>query len=90
MSQAEVGPERVLATEFRTVMGRFATGVTVVTAVQDDFDHAMTANSFTSVSLEPPLVLVCVEVDSRFHEAVGELDGFAGSGDFPAGARRVA
>jgi flavin reductase (DIM6/NTAB) family NADH-FMN oxidoreductase RutF len=76
MSQAEVGPERVLAAEFRTVMGRFATGVTVVTAVQDGFDHAMTANSFASVSLEPPLVLVCVEVDSRFHEAVLDAGGW--------------
>ncbi len=76
MSQAEVGPERVLAAEFRTVMGRFATGVTVVTAVQDGFDHAMTANSFASVSLDPPLVLVCVEVDSRFHEAVLDAGGW--------------
>jgi flavin reductase (DIM6/NTAB) family NADH-FMN oxidoreductase RutF len=56
--------------EFRTVMSRFATGVTVVTCRQDGFDHAMTANSFTSVSLEPALVLVCVESDSRFHEAI--------------------
>lgn len=70
MSQAEVGAGRVATDEFRAVMGRFATGVTVVTCVQDGFDHAMTANSFTSVSLEPALVLVCVERDSRFHEAV--------------------
>jgi flavin reductase (DIM6/NTAB) family NADH-FMN oxidoreductase RutF len=51
-------------------MSRFATGVTVVTCRQDGFDHAMTANSFTSVSLDPPLVLVCVENDSRFHDAI--------------------
>lgn len=55
---------------FRAVMSRFATGVTVVTCRQDGFDHAMTANSFTSVSLDPALVLVCVEDDSRFHEAI--------------------
>ena len=61
---------QVSADEFRTVMGRFATGVTVVTCRQDGVDHAMTANSFTSVSLEPALVLVCVEDDSRFHEAI--------------------
>ena len=59
---------------FRQVMGRYATGVAVVTCVQDGFDHAMTANSFTSVSLEPPLVLVCVENDSRFHEAITAVD----------------
>ena len=63
-------PGPVDTAAFRTAMGRFGTGVTVVTCVQDAFDHGMTANSFTSVSLEPPLVLVCVEVDSRFHEAV--------------------
>ncbi|MGE0818692.1 MAG: flavin reductase family protein [Candidatus Nanopelagicales bacterium] len=70
MSAAEIGPGPIRADEFRTVMSRFATGVTVVTCVQDGFDHAMTANSFASVSLEPALVLVCVEADSRFHEAV--------------------
>jgi flavin reductase (DIM6/NTAB) family NADH-FMN oxidoreductase RutF len=70
MSAAEIGPGPIRVDQFRTVMGRFATGVTVVTCVQDGFDHAMTANSFASVSLEPALVLVCVEKDSRFHEAV--------------------
>jgi len=55
---------------FRHVMGRYATGVAVVTCVQGGMDHAMTANSFTSVSLDPPLVLVCVEQDSRFHDAI--------------------
>jgi flavin reductase (DIM6/NTAB) family NADH-FMN oxidoreductase RutF len=62
---------------FRQVMGRYATGVAVVTCVQDGFDHAMTANSFTSVSLDPPLVLVCVENDSRFHEAITAVDSWA-------------
>jgi flavin reductase (DIM6/NTAB) family NADH-FMN oxidoreductase RutF len=70
VSAAEVTPGAVVPEEFRRVMSRFATGVTVVTCVQEGFDHAMTANSFTSVSLDPPLVLVCVENDSRFHEAV--------------------
>lgn len=70
MSSAEIGAGPVVADAFRTVMSRFATGVTVVTCVQDGFDHAMTANAFASVSLDPALVLVCVESDSRFHEAV--------------------
>jgi len=43
---------------FRQVMGRFATGVTVVTTVEKDTVHGMTANGFLSVSLRPPLVLV--------------------------------
>lgn len=70
MSAAEIGADPVRAADFRTVMGRFATGVVVVTCVEDGFDHAMTANSFASVSLDPALVLVCVEDDSRFHDAV--------------------
>jgi flavin reductase (DIM6/NTAB) family NADH-FMN oxidoreductase RutF len=55
---------------FRRAVGRYPTGVTVVTTVADGLDHAMTANSFTSVSLDPLLVLVCVERESRFHEAI--------------------
>jgi flavin reductase (DIM6/NTAB) family NADH-FMN oxidoreductase RutF len=46
------------ARELRTVMGRFATGVTVVTTTHRDTIHGMTANAFLSVSLRPPLVLV--------------------------------
>ena len=47
--------------EFRKCMSEFATGVTVVTTLDDeDKVHGMSANSFTSVCLEPPLVLVCV------------------------------
>jgi flavin reductase (DIM6/NTAB) family NADH-FMN oxidoreductase RutF len=46
------------AQELRQVMGRFATGVTVVTTTHKDTIHGMTANAFLSVSLRPPLVLV--------------------------------
>ncbi len=42
----------------------------MVTTRADGVDHAMTANSFTTVSLDPLLALVCVERDSRFHHAV--------------------
>jgi len=52
-------------------MGRFATGVTVVTA-RGRHPHAMTANAVASVSLDPPLLLVCLEQDSRVLEAVLE------------------
>ena len=45
------------AKAFRQVMGRFATGVTVVTTVEREIVHGMTANGFLSVSLRPPLVL---------------------------------
>ncbi len=55
---------------FRRALGSFPTGVCVVTAVEDGLDHAMTASAFCSVSLDPALVLVCVETRARFHEAV--------------------
>ncbi|MEK7806383.1 MAG: flavin reductase family protein, partial [Chloroflexota bacterium] len=45
--------------EFRSALAEFATGVTVITTLDDQgAPHAMTANSFTSVCLEPPMVLV--------------------------------
>lgn len=55
---ADGGP--VGAVEFRRALGRFATGVTVVTVARPEV-HAMTASAFTSVSLDPPLVAVCVD-----------------------------
>ena len=57
---------------FRQAMGRLVQGVCVVTTVADGHDHAMTANTVTSVSLDPLLVLVCVETESRWHDAVLE------------------
>lgn len=55
---------------FRQAMGRVVHGVSVVTTHADGHDHAMTANTVTSVSLDPLLVLVCVETESRFHDAI--------------------
>lgn len=52
----------VSSIEFRQACAKFATGVAVITAVAGDGSpQGMTVNSFTSVSLEPPLVLVCIE-----------------------------
>ncbi|HZS79374.1 MAG TPA: flavin reductase family protein [Ktedonobacteraceae bacterium] len=50
---------------FRQVMGRFVTGVTVVTTATDEGLSGITVNSFTSVSLDPPLVLICVDLRSH-------------------------
>ena len=55
---------------FRAAVGHFATGVTVVTTLGEGLDHAMTANAFTSVSLDPLLVLLCVDREARFCDAV--------------------
>jgi flavin reductase len=57
-------------TQLRSVLREFPTGITVVTAVVDGVCHAMTANAFCSVSLEPPQVLVCVAHSTRFHAAI--------------------
>ncbi len=62
---------------FRGALSRFASGVTVVSTVLDGTDHAMTASAFTSVSLDPALVLVCSHKTSRFHEAVRETGFWA-------------
>jgi flavin reductase (DIM6/NTAB) family NADH-FMN oxidoreductase RutF len=55
---------------FRDAIGRFPTGVTVITAHANGLHHGMTANSFTSVSLAPVLVLACVERTARLHDLV--------------------
>jgi flavin reductase (DIM6/NTAB) family NADH-FMN oxidoreductase RutF len=54
-------------TKFRQAMGSFATGVTVITVDYAGEVHGMTANAFTSVSLDPLLVLVCVDHRARTH-----------------------
>jgi flavin reductase (DIM6/NTAB) family NADH-FMN oxidoreductase RutF len=57
----------VSRTDFRKAMGCFATGVTVITVDHDGEVHGMTANAFTSVSMDPLLVLVCVDHRARTH-----------------------
>lgn len=65
------------AGRFRRVMGRFATGVTVITTRLGDELHGMTANSVTSVSLHPPLVLVCVDKSADTHNMLIKAGVFA-------------
>jgi flavin reductase (DIM6/NTAB) family NADH-FMN oxidoreductase RutF len=62
-------PLRQEPASLREVMSQFATGITVITA-GGERGHGMTANAFTSVSLEPPLVLTCVDRNARIHEAI--------------------
>jgi 3-hydroxy-9,10-secoandrosta-1,3,5(10)-triene-9,17-dione monooxygenase reductase component len=62
---------------FRSVMGAFPTGVTIVTAGSGETLCGMAANSFTSVSLDPPLVLVCSQNGARTAEAAKESGWFA-------------
>lgn len=73
---AEVG-EPVSPAALRQTMADFASGVTIVTSQWQGVAHAMTATAFCSVSLDPPLVLVCVSKISRFHQAVISAEAWA-------------
>ncbi|MEV4008076.1 flavin reductase family protein [Actinomadura sp. NPDC049753] len=67
----------VEASKFRSVMRGFATGVTVAAADSGDGPAGTTMNSFTSVSLEPPLVLFCIGCGSRTWPVVERAGCFA-------------
>jgi len=65
------------ALEFRRALGHFATGVTVITVEREaGHVHGMTANSFASVSLEPPLISVCVDHRARLLPLLKEKQRF--------------
>lgn len=67
-----IGPD-----DFRAVLGRFASGVTVLTVqMPDGRDHGMTASAFCSVSLTPPMVLACVDQSTEMHTLLQDVDYF--------------
>ena len=71
MTSPETSPNSFSDREFRDAMGRFPTGVCVVTAKNAYGESiGMTVNSFSSVSLNPPLVLVCLGVESPRSQAI--------------------
>lgn len=61
----------------RTVLGHFATGVAIVTAIDDDGPVGMACNSFTSVSLDPPLVLFCAAKSSTTWPRIKAAEAWA-------------
>jgi flavin reductase (DIM6/NTAB) family NADH-FMN oxidoreductase RutF len=64
--------------EFRQLCGRFATGIAIITTTDASGAPAgMTVNSFTSVSLEPPLVLVAIDRAASMHAALEQATGWA-------------
>lgn len=67
----------VSAADFKAALGRFCSGVTVVTARSEGEDVAMTASAFSSVSLSPPLVLVCVKHGGTMHTTLEAGSHFA-------------
>jgi 3-hydroxy-9,10-secoandrosta-1,3,5(10)-triene-9,17-dione monooxygenase reductase component len=62
--------------EFRNVLGHFATGVTVVTGTDDGVPLGLAANAFSSVSLDPPLILVCISATSETWPAIRKSGAF--------------
>jgi flavin reductase (DIM6/NTAB) family NADH-FMN oxidoreductase RutF len=63
--------------EFRSVLGRFASGVAVLTARSSNGrDHGMTVSAFCSVSLVPPLVLACIDRSADMHDVLREATHF--------------
>lgn len=79
--QPRAAPEYRAGSDARTLrdaLGCFATGVTIITAIgKDGLPFGLTANSFTSVSLDPPLLLVCVANSSSSAAAIKAADHFA-------------
>jgi flavin reductase len=65
-----IAPQAFNSREFRSALGAFATGVTVVTTRGPEHSYGLTANAFSSVSLDPPLILVCVNSGTRGSESI--------------------
>ena len=63
--------------EFRQTVGQFVTGVTVIAAEIDGSVLGMTANAFTSLSLDPPLVLFCVAKKAHLAQGIHRSSGFS-------------
>ena len=62
--------------QYRNIIGQFATGVTIVTTAVDGWLHGMTANAITSVSLDPLLLLVCVDKEAHTHDHLSRAGSF--------------
>jgi flavin reductase (DIM6/NTAB) family NADH-FMN oxidoreductase RutF len=74
---ADAEREEFTSIDFRNTVGSFATGVTVITTRGHDHVYGMTANAFSSVSLDPPLVLVCVIKDTEGSRNISSNGVFA-------------
>jgi flavin reductase (DIM6/NTAB) family NADH-FMN oxidoreductase RutF len=63
--------------EFKLALSHFASGITVVTTEWEGTPYGMTVASFASLSLRPPLILVCIEKSVKSHEAIAGAKKFA-------------
>jgi flavin reductase (DIM6/NTAB) family NADH-FMN oxidoreductase RutF len=62
--------------QFKLAMSHFASGVTVVSTEHEGRPYGMTVASFASLSLHPPLVLVCIEKSVKTHDAIADAGAF--------------
>jgi len=76
-SDQQVATPEFSGADFRQALGAFATGVTVITTRGKDHLFGMTANAFSSVSLDPPLILVCVISGTTGAEVIEQNGMFA-------------
>jgi flavin reductase (DIM6/NTAB) family NADH-FMN oxidoreductase RutF/DNA-binding GntR family transcriptional regulator len=76
-AETQVAGEYVEQTVFREVIGRFASGVTIITTRLDGQDFGTTASAVSSLSTEPPMLLVCLNRTSETQRAVAEAGRFA-------------
>ncbi len=77
MTESQSKVPSVTSEEFRDVIGRFATGVTVVTTSEEDRWFGTTASAVSSLSLEPPMLLVCMNRASETGSAIARVGSFA-------------
>ena len=74
---ADIAPRQgVQPRDLRNAAGCFTTGVTIVSSGAPGDFHATTVNSFTSLSLDPPLVVICLANSSRLREVIGQSGYF--------------
>ena|SRR5690625_4769462 len=67
----------VRSDEYRNTIGHFTSGVTIVTALDEDIKYGITASSVTSVSLEPPLLLVCINKNTGTSDVISKTGVFS-------------
>src|SRR3954447_20246568 len=75
--EAAATAQAFTSADFRSALGSFATGVTVITTRGEEHAYGMTANAFSSVSLDPPLVLVCATRGAEGSEHIEPTRCFA-------------
>lgn len=76
-NQAAEQPRRLTPEEFRNVIGHFASGVTVITTTVEGRPAGTTASAITSLTLEPPMLLICMNQSSATGQAIARTGTFA-------------